>query len=266
MKHRRQTITISKILEVFSQTPYPQIALYTSETKTQTLDLNEFELLLLSLTDSSCESSFIIQKYIPSDSEIHVLLNFITESITVPSSVSDTMQETLSVTRRILKYLSCIDSTLFSGELFWRVHNKVPYLYSVVLKHKVVTRIRCSSARSHKPPQNPSNIKKVSRPVTASVRRDSISTARSQSVINKAKNSIETQTELMEKCDCEECCKKLTEELNLLMSENERLEKNIAEALEDGKRRIKEAEEKWKERSLEISKVISDKFFGENVD
>lgn len=266
MKHRRQTITISKILEVFSQTIHPQIAVYTSETRTQTLDMNEFELLLLSLTDSSCESSFIIQKYIPADSEIHVVLNFITESITVPSSVSDAMQETLSCTRRILKFLSCIDSTLFSGELFWRVHNKVPYLYSVFLKHKIVTRIRCSSARSHKPPQNPANIKKASRPVTANIRRDSISSARSHSILNKAKNSIETQTDLSETCNCEENYKKLTEELSLLLNENEKLEKNIAEVLESGKMQIKKAEEKWKDRSLEISKVISDKFFGENID
>ena len=267
MKHRRQTITFSKILESFSSTSYPFIAIYTSATKTTNLTLPEFELVLLSINDFSCEPSFLIQKYIPADSKVHALLNFITESITVPTSISDSIQETLIHSRTILKFLSYSIPTLFSAELFWTVHNKVPYLFTLTLKHKIETRIRCSSARSHKPPTIPIIInKKPSRPVTASNRRDSITSARSHSAFKQPKTSIETQTDPLEACSCEDAHVKLTEQLNLILKENENLEREIAKTLQSGKTQVKAAEEKWKERSLEITKAISEKFFGEITD
>lgn len=266
MKHRRQTITFSKILESFSSTQFSFTATYTSEAKTTNLTLSEFELVLLSINDFSCEPSFLIQKYIPADSQVHVLLNFITESITVPTSISDSIQETLIHSRTILKFLSYSMPTLFSAELFWTVHSKVPYLYTLTLKHKTETRIRCSSARSHKPPTIPIMIKKPSRPVTANHRRDSITSARSHSTYKQLKASTETQTDPIEACSCEETYLKLTEQLNLILKENEKIEKKIAETLQSGKTQLKLAEEKWKERSLEITKAISEKFFGELTD
>ena len=64
-------------------------------------------------------------------------------------------------------------------------------------------------------------------------------------------------------CNCKELLDSTMEELLQTMKDNEELEECIKLIKEDAKIQRITAEEKWKERCLEISKIISDKMFEE---
>jgi hypothetical protein len=273
MKHKKQSISISRILDVF-RGDLEFVAVYQSTEKKMMLCMQEFEMVLLAITEGSCESNFTLQKYIPAElilslksdlkSEQLNQVHSSTEAPNQPTPTREMTEDLSSESKQVIQFLLYQMKNLKSIELIWTLSENQWFLTSVLLERQPI-KPRCSSARPHLPP--PGLTKGKSRPVTASHRRDSVSSAKSVksaksvSCIEKVPNEAAVQTDFNEKCECQVILMKIQKELDSLLMENRKLESEIAERVKYGENQRNLLEEKWKERCLEVSKVVSEKFF-----
>ena len=265
MKHKKSSISIPHVLEVFAQSQFEQFSFLYINDKKSPLSRQELEALLLSMAEKTCEPNFILQKYMKTDSEISSTIDFIKQSVKITDYVPiDSLIEITGQSKKILSFLSKAEKSLISGTL------KVLYFTSLSLvKHKDPVN-RCSSARSQNTQPTVISIRRRSRPLTAltelrssAIQRDSISSIRIIHQSPKKSEEKDSQTEEKSDCGCEAELKRTTEELLLTFQENEELENEIKEMIAEGKRRKAEAESKWKAKCLEIYEVITDKMLQE---
>ncbi|OMJ78468.1 hypothetical protein SteCoe_21707 [Stentor coeruleus] len=282
MKHKRVSISISKILELFSSDTPEKIAILHSSNQKSILSLDQFEAFLLSINDMTCEGSFVLQKYIPFEYEVQVIINFITESISLNEDpLPDFSEEIVGQSRRVMFFLISTSKNLVTGTFYWSLYEKSWFLTNLNLIRSKEPNIRCITAHSQAPLLHNLSRRK-SRPLTAltegkilekdtgsfySVRQRSRPSKIQFSLtsLNNTKilSNSECQTDEQEQCLCENDLKEGSEELKVILQENEDLERMILECIEEGKLQRVKAEDRWKAKCLEISKAISDKIFEE---
>lgn len=230
----------------------------------------------------TCEGSFVLQKYIPFEQEIQVTINFITESISLNDDpLPESSEEVVGQSRRAMFFLISTNKNLITGTFHWGLYEKNWFLTSLNLTRSKEPNVRCITAHSQAPLVHNLSRRK-SRPLTAltevkilekdtgsfySVRHRSRPSKIQFSLasLNSTKilSNSESQTDEQEQCLCEKDFKEGSEELKVILQENEDLERMILECIEEGKVQRARAEERWKAKCLEISKTISDKIFEE---
>ena len=250
MKHKRQSICMSKILDGFSGDG-EKVAIYESETKRSELTQEEFELVLLSISEGSCETCFTLQKFINPEISLDIKADFKLETV-IPLEKLDNIEEVLQNSKKIMQYIAYCIKPVIIAKFHWVFSSGIWYITSVLLEKQTDIKIRCSSARSHNLPTHPGTTKTRSRPVTASQRRDSTNSLKSYNEVKKRENEIETQTNPLPSCKCDLEVEKLKEDLEKILNENSGLEDQIRKLIKQGEEDRLVAEEKWKNRCWKV--------------
>ena len=241
---------MSRILEGFLGIG-GKVAIYESETKRSELTQEEFELVLLSISEGSCETCFTIQKYINPEIALDIKADFKLETV-IPLEKFDNIEEVLANSKKIMQYIAYCIKPVIIAKFHWVFSSGIWYITSVLLEKQIDIKIRCSSARSHNLPAHPGTIKPRSRPVTASQRRDSTNSLKSYNEVKKSRNEIETQTNPQQLCKCDLKVKKLKEDLEKILNENNDVEDQIKKLIRQGEEDRLIAEEKWKNRCWKV--------------
>ena len=107
MKHKKSSISISRIVELFSNDFSSPIAIIYKTSSKELIDFSKLESILLQISDNSCEDNFILQKYIEPEFEVTVNIKFPLENIQIHEDFPQEFKESLiGQSRRVAISLS----------------------------------------------------------------------------------------------------------------------------------------------------------------
>ena len=233
--------------------------------------MQDFIPLLLAITENSCVDSFILQKYILPELEITVSTIF-PDTIQILEEISPEIHdEVAGQSRRIMIFLSTSSNNMKSAKFTWAICNKILYLTSITTERLNTVAIRSNSASIQHPPNRNLNRKSIrplsafteGRPITGRHGSLSLSTRVVIPIVKTGVENFSQTEECRRECECEKLIQDTVHNIENIMKESEELENLIKLAKEEGKVNRVEAEDMWKRRCLEISKVISEKTIDE---
>lgn len=271
MKHKIGSISISRIVELFANESEAVSAVLYSGTSKILIGPEEFAAILLAVTDKTCENSFVLQKHLKSDLEVTVNLRFPDIVQVLQELPVEANEEVIGQSTRVMNFLNKNSTNLVSGKIEWVFFKQNWYLTRISTEKTQEVNVRSSSVISQNNYSHGGLNRKRIRPLSAfteivmNSKRGVSANSTRVLIRKKSQNDGFSQTDLGLPCKCKEIMDDVVGKLAKVLKENEEIEKILKLRREEGKTKVVEIEEKWKEKCLEVSKVISDKIYEEKV-